>query len=81
MPKAAEKQQSFEEAIAELEKIVNDLEDGDVALSEALNKFERGVALSAACQKQLDEAQHKVSVLLRGEDGAPVIAPMDAPAE
>ena len=58
----------FESAIAELEKIVKQLEDGDLALDTSLALFERGVELSRFCHAQLGEAQRRIEVLTeRGE--------------
>ena len=58
----------FESAIAELEKIVKQLEDGDLALDTSLALFERGVELSRFCHAQLGEAQRRIEVLPdRGE--------------
>jgi len=59
----------FEQAIARLEEIVNDLEKGDLPLDESLKLFEEGVRLSKSCLKMLDEAQKKVEVLVRDKDG------------
>ena len=58
----------FESAIAELEKIVKQLEDGDLALDKSLALFERGGELSRFCHAQLGEAQRRIEVLTeRGE--------------
>ena len=58
----------FETAIAELEKIVKQLEDGDMPLDKSLALFERGVELSRFCHAQLGEAQRRIEVLTdRGE--------------
>ncbi|MGD8968021.1 MAG: exodeoxyribonuclease VII small subunit [Anaerolineae bacterium] len=51
---------TFEEAFAELERIVSRLEDGGLTLEESLVVFERGRALAAYCSQQLDEAELKV---------------------
>jgi exodeoxyribonuclease VII small subunit len=51
---------TFEEAFAELERIVSRLEDGGLTLEENLVVFERGRALAAYCSQQLDEAELKV---------------------
>lgn len=61
---------SFEETLAELEAIVNDMENGDLPLNQALEKFERGIKLSRLSQQSLEQAQQKVQILLRenGED-------------
>lgn len=59
----------FEEAVKELEEIVEKLEKGDAPLDESLSLFENGIKLSKACQKMLDNAEKKVSVLIQGADG------------
>ncbi len=60
---------TFEGSVAELEKIVAQLEGGDVTLDESLTLFERGIKLSKSCQKMLDEAEKKVSILMTNDDG------------
>ena len=60
---------TFESSVAELEKIVTRLEGGDVTLDESLTLFERGIKLSKSCQKMLDEAEKKVSILMTTDDG------------
>lgn len=68
----------FESAIAELEKIVKQLEDGDLPLDTSLALFERGVALSRYCHDQLGAAQKRIEVLTeRGElkDGSGLADP------
>ena len=58
----------FESAIAELETIVKQLEEGDLALEKSLALFERGVQLSRFCHTRLEEAERRVEVLNeRGE--------------
>ncbi len=59
----------FEKEIELLEKIVADLETGDVTLEDALKKYEEGVSLSRACQKRLAQAEKKIEVLTRSLDG------------
>ena len=54
------KKMSFEEALNELEKIVSDLERGDVSLDDAINAYSRGIELKGYCQSRLDEAKLKV---------------------
>lgn len=56
---------SFEQTMQELEHIVTQLEQGELPLDQSLAQFERAVALSRASQKKLQEAEQKVSVLLR----------------
>jgi exodeoxyribonuclease VII small subunit len=55
---------SFEEALGELEQLVNRLEAGDISLEESLQAFERGVNLTRMCQKALQEAEQKVQILI-----------------
>lgn len=61
---------SFEQALSELEKIVAQLERGDVALEDSLRMYERGAALKAACEAQLKDAQLKVDQIVLTADGA-----------
>ena len=55
----------FEQALAELESLVERLEQGDLPLDEALKAFERGVALTRQCQASLQAAQQKIEILLK----------------
>ncbi len=62
----------FERSLAELEALVEHLEQGDLALDDALKSFERGVALTRQCQGALKAAQQKVEILLNNAgNGAP----------
>ena len=61
---------SFESSLKVLEKIVEQLEAGDLPLERSLELFEQGVKLSRDCQKRLDEAERKVELLLKDTDGA-----------
>jgi exodeoxyribonuclease VII small subunit len=62
--KQDEKPLDFESSLAELELLVERLEQGDLALDDALKSFERGVALTRQCQSALKAAQQKVEILL-----------------
>ena len=64
----AEKLPDFERSLDELEQLVQKLEHGDLPLDEALKTFERGVALTRACQAALKTAQQRVEVL-QGRSG------------
>lgn len=55
---------TFGAALTELEQIVRALETGQLELEESLERYERGVALLAACQKKLTEARQKVTALI-----------------
>tara|TARA_R110002051_G_scaffold64384_2_gene117398 strand:- start:15414 stop:15650 length:237 start_codon:yes stop_codon:yes gene_type:complete len=73
------KTMSFEAAIAELEKVVGQLERGDVALDESIALYERGAELRKRCQDKLKEAEEKVAKLtLDGDGNAVGTAPLDA---
>ena len=63
-PGETEPVRSFEERMKRLEEIVRAMEQGDRPLEESLRLFEEGVALSEQCQKILEEAERKVSILL-----------------
>ncbi|OGP83044.1 MAG: exodeoxyribonuclease VII small subunit [Deltaproteobacteria bacterium RBG_16_54_11] len=63
------KEKAFEEALRELEEIVNRLEQGEIPLEEALQLFEQGVKLSRSCHTKLDEAQKRVEIVLKDEGG------------
>jgi exodeoxyribonuclease VII small subunit len=67
MEKLTEK--TFEEALARLEQIIGELENGELSLDESLKLFEEGIALSRHCNLKLDEAQGKVELLLELKDG------------
>ncbi|WP_275097240.1 exodeoxyribonuclease VII small subunit [Sedimenticola hydrogenitrophicus] len=54
---------SFEQALSELESLVETLEQGDLSLEESLKSFERGVALTRTCQQALKEAEQKIQIL------------------
>ena len=60
---------SFEEAMSELEQLVDKLEKGELSLDESLEVFQRGIELSKFCSKRLDEVERKITVLLEDKDG------------
>ena len=63
---------SFEDQLAELEKVVDRLERGELPLEENVSLFERGMYLSNACKAQLSNAESRVQVLLDPEEDGPV---------
>ncbi len=63
---------SFEEQLAELEKVVDRLESGGLSLDESVKLFEDGVRLSNACKAQLSAAESRIQVLLEPEERGPV---------
>jgi exodeoxyribonuclease VII small subunit len=70
---------SFEESLKKLETIVDRLEKGDLTLEDSLKLFEEGIGLSAACKKELDEAEGKVQMLIKQRDGTLKPEPFPAP--
>ena len=67
----ADKKQTFETSLKELERIVRRLEDGDLALEDSLKLFEDGVKLSRECQERLNQAERRIEILLKDENGNP----------
>src|SRR5438874_561430 len=68
----------FEQALAELDTILRELEDGTTTLEDALARYERGVALLRQCYGQLRDAEQRVKVLAgAAEDGTPDLRPFD----
>ena len=59
----------FEDALNKLEKIVSQLEEGNISLEESLKLFEEGIRLSRLCNQKLDEAEKKVEILLKNKEG------------
>ncbi len=72
---------NFEEAVKKLEKIVQELETGELTLDESLKKFKEGIELTSLCNKKLDEAEKKISVLVEGSDGKISEKPFDLHGE
>ena len=73
-PPGAPPAPSFETSLDELEKVVKELEAGDLSLDRSLELFERGMGLSDACRKRLEEAETRVEMLIR-RDGKMVAEP------
>ena len=67
----------FEEALKNLEQIVEALEGGDVPLEESLAKYEEGVKLIKLCQKKLEQAKKKIEILVKTKDGKYKAEPFD----
>ena len=65
MAEAEQPVAKFEAALEELEKIVRELEAGDLPLERSLELFERGVGLSERCRKQLEDAETRVEMVVR----------------
>ena len=61
---------NFEKALADLENIVQRLDENDLSLDEALSLFEEGIKLSRFCSQKLDAIENKVEILLRVDEGS-----------
>ena len=77
MKKTGAQGKSFEASLSALEKIVRELERGDLPLEKSLELFEEGVRLSRECQERLNQAERRIEVLLQDEAGRPVFGPLD----
>ena len=66
-PTDAKPVETFESSLDELEKVVKQLEAGDLSLDLSLALFERGMSLSDTCRKQLEQAETRVEMLIRKE--------------
>ncbi len=59
---------SFEENMEELEKVVAELEKGDLNLDDSVSRFEQGIRISKECSKILEEAEKKITILVKKDD-------------
>jgi exodeoxyribonuclease VII small subunit len=75
------KKPDFERSLARLEEVVRRLESPQLSLDDAMKLFEEGVELSRECQKQLEEAEGKVEILLKKADGKLVVGPFEPEGE
>jgi exodeoxyribonuclease VII small subunit len=74
-------QKTFEQSMKQLERIVQELEEGDLPLEKAIKKFEQGIKLSKLCSEKLDETEKKISVLLKNSEGQLTEKPISAEDE
>ena len=70
---------TFEASLEALEQIVQQLEDGDLPLEKSLELFEQGIRLSRECQERLSQAERRIEILLRDNQGRPVAAAFKEP--
>ena len=66
---------TFEQSMKQLERIVEELEDGELPLEKAIKKFEEGIKLTQFCSAKLDETEKRVSVLLKNAEGQVMTKP------
>ena len=71
---------AFEDALEELETIVERMENGEPSLEQSLKLFERGMALTRRCQKALDDAEQRIRTLTDSDPAPVATAPVEDPA-
>jgi exodeoxyribonuclease VII small subunit len=71
------KPKNFESSLEELERIVRDLEQGELTLEKSLELFEQGVKLSRECQERLNQAERRIEILMRDNQGRATVSPFD----
>lgn len=79
MTNGQEQARSFEASLEALERIVQQLESGDLPLEKSLELFEQGVRLSRECQERLSQAERRIEVLLRDNQGRPTVTTYNEP--
>ena len=67
----------FEEALKKLEKIVEDLENGDLSLDEALKKYQEGIEISRQCSSRLEATKKKIDMLTKNKKGEFELKPIN----
>jgi exodeoxyribonuclease VII small subunit len=71
------KPKNFESSLEELERIVRELEQGELTLEKSLELFEHGVKLSRECQERLNQAERRIEILMRDNQGRAAVRPFD----
>jgi exodeoxyribonuclease VII small subunit len=74
------KTKSFEASLEELERIVRELEQGELPLERSLELFEQGVTLSRECQERLNQAERRIEILMRDNQGRTTVKPFETEA-
>ncbi|MGS2723169.1 exodeoxyribonuclease VII small subunit [Porticoccus sp. GXU_MW_L64] len=67
----------FEKQLSQLEALVSDMEKGEMSLEDSLKAFEQGIQITRQCQQALAQAEQKVAILTRGENGELSEQPFD----
>ena len=75
------KPKTFETSLEELERIVRELEQGELTLEKSLELFEQGVKLSRECQERLTQAERRIEILMRDNQGRAAVRPFDPESE
>ena len=75
------KPKTFESSLEELERIVRELEQGELTLEKSLELFEQGVKLSRECQERLNQAERRIEMLTRDNQGRPIVTAFEPESE
>lgn len=70
-------EKTFETSLTELEQIVERLESGDLSLDDSLELFEKGIKLSRDCRTRLHEAERRIEILMKDDDGNLLTRPIE----
>ncbi|MDO4282566.1 MAG: exodeoxyribonuclease VII small subunit [Clostridia bacterium] len=62
-------EKTFEESLNELEKVAQNLERGELSLEDAITEFEKGIKLSKECSEKLENAEKRINILVKNENG------------
>ena len=81
MTNGQEQGRTFEASLEALEQIVRQLESGDLPLEKSLELFEQGIRLSRECQERLSQAERRIEILLRDNQGRPVVNTFTEPTD
>jgi len=74
---AAKEKKKFEDAVGELERVVEQLESGELSLEDSLTAFENGVRLVKLCNQKLTEVERKIELLVKDKDGKLQLGPLE----
>lgn len=72
---------TFEQSLSQLEKIVQELEDGDLPLEKAIKKFEEGIRLSKLCGQKLDQTEKRINLLMQNGNNGHTETPFESGPE
>jgi exodeoxyribonuclease VII small subunit len=81
MAKKDQEKKKFEEALGDLEKVVERLESGELSLEDSLAAFEEGIGLVKFCNQKLTEVEKKIELLVKDKDGKLQLRAMDEGAD
>ena len=70
-------EKTFESSLSELEQIVERLESGELSLDDSLELFEKGVKLARECRSRLQEAERRIEILMKDDDGNLLTRPLE----